>query len=148
MKTALGPPNFGFHHGGVSVPDLDAAIAWYADMLGFAVEARFTLPGGGAQVAMMVRDAVRMELFEVSGADPLPMERRDPQSDLMTHGNKHVAFAVTNIDAFLSYAKNNDADIALVVREDFGSGCFLRDCAGNLIEIVEAPAQRRATVGS
>jgi len=28
-------------------------------------------------------------------------------------------------------------DIALIVREAFGKGCFIRDCASNLIEFVE-----------
>jgi methylmalonyl-CoA/ethylmalonyl-CoA epimerase len=35
---------FWHHHGGVSVPDLDASIAWYRTMLGFEVEQRFPLP--------------------------------------------------------------------------------------------------------
>ena len=30
------------HHCGISVPDLDASIAWYRDMLGFSVEKRLT----------------------------------------------------------------------------------------------------------
>lgn len=30
-----------------------------------------------------------------------------------------------------------EVDIAFVVRENFGKGCFIRDCAGNLIEFVE-----------
>ena len=30
--------DFSFHHGGVSVPSLDAAIQWYGDVLGFEVE--------------------------------------------------------------------------------------------------------------
>jgi catechol 2,3-dioxygenase-like lactoylglutathione lyase family enzyme len=34
-------PDFTFHHGGVSVPDLDAAIAWYGNVLGFELERRF-----------------------------------------------------------------------------------------------------------
>ena len=32
---------FTFHHGGVSVPDLAAAVVWYRDMLGFEEERRF-----------------------------------------------------------------------------------------------------------
>jgi len=30
------------HHCGISVPDLEASIAWYRDMLGFSVEKRLT----------------------------------------------------------------------------------------------------------
>lgn len=130
------PPEFRFHHGGVSVPDLDAAIAWYSDVLGFEVERRFHIDAARAKVAMLRRGALRFEVFEVPGAAPLPEERRHPQSDLRTHGNKHVAFQIDDLDAILAQMRAKSVDIAMVVREDFGESCFVRDCAGNLIEFV------------
>ncbi len=38
------------HHCGISVPDLEASVAWYRDMLGFSVVKRLTLKlvDGGA----------------------------------------------------------------------------------------------------
>ncbi|MDT7534563.1 VOC family protein [Sphingobium sp. SA2] len=132
--------DFSFHHGGVSVPDLDAAIDWYARVLGFAVEKRFHIEAARAHAAMMRKGALRFELFEVEGAAPLPEERRHPPSDLKTHGNKHVAFQVDDLEAFLVEMEGKGADIAFVVLEAFGKGCFLRDVAGNLIEFVEEAA--------
>jgi len=67
----------------------------------------------------------------------LPEERRHPPSDVKTHGNKHVAFVVEDLDAFLAVMEAKRADVSFVVREKFGKGCFIRDCAGNLIEFVE-----------
>ncbi len=128
---------FEFHHGGVSVPDLDAAIGWYREMLGFEVEKRFSIPGANADVAMVRRGDLRFELFEVMDADPLPEDRRHPDRDLRTHGNKHIAFRVEDAEAFLELMTRKNADVAMVVREDFGTGFFIRDCAGNLIEFVE-----------
>jgi catechol 2,3-dioxygenase-like lactoylglutathione lyase family enzyme len=128
---------FSFHHGGVSVPDLTAAIAWYRDVLGFELERRFAIDAAKAQVAFVRKGTLRFELFEVAGAKPLPDERRHPPSDLCTHGNKHVAFRVADMEAFLAVVRRRGADVAMVVREQFGKGCFLRDCAGNLIEFVE-----------
>jgi methylmalonyl-CoA/ethylmalonyl-CoA epimerase len=122
------------------VPDLDAAIARYHEVLGFEVEQRFFIDAANASVAMIRNGALRFELFEVAGAAPLPAERRHPPSDLMTHGNKHVAFQIEDLETFLNALRERDADIAMVVRESFGRGCFVRDCAGNLIEFVEAPA--------
>jgi len=130
---------FSFHHGGVSVPDLDQAIDWYGRVLGFAVEKRFHIAAAGAQAAMIRKGPLRFELFEVAGAAPLPEDRRHPPADLRTHGNKHVAFRVEDLDAFLAEMEEKQADIAFVVREAFGKGCFIRDCAGNLIEFVEEP---------
>ena len=133
------PPSLSFHHGGVNVPDLDAAINWYRDMLGFQVEHQFEIPPANARVAMMRNGSLRFEIFECRDAKALPEERRSPLTDLKTHGNKHVAFSVENLDSFLEYAEAKNADVAMVVREEFGRGCFLRDCAGNLIEFVEEP---------
>jgi len=130
---------FAFHHGGVSVPDLDAAIAWYRDMLGFEEERRFHIDKAKADVAFVRKGSLRFEIFQVAGAAPLPEERRFPPSDLRTHGNKHVAFRVDDLEVFLAEMETRGADVAMVVREGFGKGCFLRDCAGNLIEFVEEP---------
>jgi catechol 2,3-dioxygenase-like lactoylglutathione lyase family enzyme len=131
--------DFTFHHGGVSVPSLDAAIEWYGRVLGFEVEKRFRIEPAKANVAMVRKGFLRFELFEVEGAAPLPEDRRVPIPDLKTHGNKHVAFQVVDLTAFLAEMEAKGVDIAFVVREEFGSGCFIRDCAGNLIEFVEEP---------
>lgn len=129
--------DFTFHHGGISVPSLSEAIAWYRDVLGFAVEKHFYIEAARAHAAMIRKGPLRFELFEVEGATPLPEERRHPPLDVRTHGNKHVAFRVEDLDLFLDEMTEKGADIAFVVREAFGRGCFLRDCAGNLIEFVE-----------
>jgi catechol 2,3-dioxygenase-like lactoylglutathione lyase family enzyme len=128
---------FTFHHGGVSVPSLDEAIDWYGRVLGFEVEKRFYIAAARSHTAMIRKGPLRFELFEVEGAAPLPDERRHPPSDIKTHGNKHVAFRVEDLEAFLTEMEGKEADVAFVVREAFGKGCFLRDCAGNLIEFVE-----------
>ena len=131
---------FTFHHGDVSVPSLDEAIDWYGRVLGFEVEKRFYIEAARSHTAMVRKGALRFEIFEVEGAAPLPDERRHPPRDVRTHGNKHVAFRVHDLEAFLAEMEGKGADIAFVVREDFGKGCFLRDCAGNLIEFVEENA--------
>ena len=130
---------FSFHHGGVSVPSLADAIDWYGRVLGFAVEKRFLIAAAGADAAMIRKGPLRFELFEVPGAAPLPEDRRHPPADLRTHGNKHLAFQVADLELFLAEMAARQADIAFVVREEFGKGCFIRDCAGNLIEFVEEP---------
>lgn len=128
------------HHGAMSVPDLDAAIAWYARVLGFELEVRFPIPAIPAEVAMLKREQLRIELFEVPNAQPLPPERREPNSDNCTHGNKHVAFAVQDVDAAAAHLKAAGADIVWIKRFPWGANIFLRDIAGNLIELVEEPS--------
>jgi catechol 2,3-dioxygenase-like lactoylglutathione lyase family enzyme len=128
---------FTFHHGGVSVPSLEEAIDWYARVLGFTLEKQFYIAAAKSHTAMVRKGPLRFEIFEVEGASPLPDDRRHPPQDLATHGNKHVAFRVESLDSFLVEMAERQADIALVVREAFGKSCFIRDCAGNLIEFVE-----------
>ncbi|WP_404478431.1 VOC family protein [Novosphingobium sp. BL-52-GroH] len=130
-------PELTFHHGGVSVPDLDESIEWYSRVLGFHLERRFRIEAAAADAAMVRSGDLRFELFEVAGAAALPEGRRHPVNDLLTHGNKHVAFQIDDLDAFLNEMAAKQADVALVVREAFGQGCFIRDCAGNLIEFVQ-----------
>lgn len=128
-----------FHHGGLSVPDLEASIEWYAAALGFELESRIEIPQIPANVAMLKRGELRMELFQVPGAADLPAERRHPNRDVHTHGNKHVAFAVQSIDALVDELRARNVDIVFVGRFEFGTNAFVRDNAGNLIEFVQQP---------
>lgn len=125
-----------FHHGALSVPDLAEAIGWYGRVLGFAEEFRFTIPG--AEVVMLRRDDLRLELFRVEGAAPLPEGRSDPRADIATHGNKHVAFAVPNLQAALDELAEKAVAPAFVQMEGVQRIAFIRDCFGNLIELVES----------
>ena len=122
------------------MPSLDEAIDWYGRVLGFEVEKRFHIAAARSHTAMVRKGQLRFELFEVEGAAALPEDRRHPPADLRTHGNKHVAFRVADLEAFLDEMSAKQVDVAFVVREAFGKGCFIRDCAGNLIEFVEEPA--------
>jgi methylmalonyl-CoA/ethylmalonyl-CoA epimerase len=127
------------HHGGVSVPNLAESIDWYTKVLGFEVERQFPIPQIPATVAMLKRGDLRVELFELPDAKPLPPERREPHTDLQTCGNKHLAFAIKHVDTVAEELKRLGADIVFVGHFQHGSNIFLRDNAGNLIELVEQP---------
>jgi len=133
------PLDLKHHHGGISVPDLAASIRWYAEVLDFEVEQQFEIPTIPAKVAMLRRGDLRLELFEVPGAQPLPEERRHPNLDLRTHGNKHLAFAINDLDSTERELRSRGADIVWVRRFTFGSNIFIRDNSGNLIELVLQP---------
>jgi methylmalonyl-CoA/ethylmalonyl-CoA epimerase len=134
------PIELKFHHGGISVPDLEASIRWYHDMLGFEVENRFEIPKARARVAMIKRGPLRMELFEVQDGKPLPDDRRVPDRDLQTHGNKHVCFGIRSVDEAERELRAKGADIVFVGRfKDLAPNIFMRDNSGNLIEFIEQP---------
>jgi methylmalonyl-CoA/ethylmalonyl-CoA epimerase len=133
-KTILLKP----HHCGISVPDLEASIAWYRDMLGFSVKARMTLEAVGAKIGFMKQDDFHIELFEVPGTIPLPDDRRNPDRDLLTHGTKHIAFVVKDLQSVVDTLKERGVDIAMDVRNmPDGKVAFIRDNSSILIELME-----------
>ena len=125
------------HHFGISVPDLDAAIGWYGRMLGFLLEERLFMAKIPARIAFVKRGDFRVEIFEVEGAAPLPEDRRVPNLDLKTHGNKHMCFEVPDVPAAIAALRAAGADIAFELTVDGNPTAFVRDCAGNLIEFLQ-----------
>jgi methylmalonyl-CoA/ethylmalonyl-CoA epimerase len=131
---------FWFHHGGVSVPDLDEAIAWYRDVLGFELERRSPIPSVPCEMAMLRNGDLRMELFEAPAAKPPTEDRTYPDVDLLSHGNKHVSFVVEDVDPVAEQLKQRGADIVWVKKFPNGrANIFIRDRFGNLIEFVQGP---------
>ncbi|MEQ6290595.1 VOC family protein [Vogesella sp. GCM10023246] len=132
-------PDIKPHHAGISVPDLDASIDWYGRMFGFELESRVFIDIIPADVAFMRRGNFRIELFQLQGAAPLPADRREPNRDLLTHGNKHVCYAVPDVVATVAALREKGADIVFQKTVQGTAMAFLRDNAGNLIELIEAP---------
>ena len=140
-KTAPSANSFElkYHHAGISVPDLESSITWYKTMLGFEVESRRTHPHPPAKVAFLKRGDLRVELFEVPGAAGLPEGRSIPDQDLCAHGNKHVAYALKDVQAAADELKSRGADVVFVKNMGTLTVAFLRDNAGNLIELFQQP---------
>ena len=139
---------FWHHHAGISVPNLDRAIEWYNAVLGFEVEARFPIDVIPAKVAMLKNGPLHIELFEVPNAVPASADRRLPDKDLYTHGNKHVSFAVGSVKQLAEELRRRGADIVWVREMEQGSNVFIRDLDGNLIEFPDGgQGIRRADVG-
>ncbi len=133
-----GLTDFAFHHVGVSVPDLEASIAWYKRVLGFEVLRRIQIDAIPAKVAILHRGTMHVELFEVDGAVTPSGDRTDVHADLHTYGNKHVAFVVQEVHAFAEELRQRGADVVSVNDFKFGSNAFIRDNSGNIIEFVQA----------
>lgn len=131
------------HHAAMSVPNMEDSIAWYENVLGFRIERRFDIPAIPADCAMLKRDDLRIELFHVAGAKAAGEERRHPDTDAHTLGNKHAAFAVRDIAPVECELRARGADIVFVKKHELGAHIFVRDNAGNLIEFVQQPEMWR-----
>jgi methylmalonyl-CoA/ethylmalonyl-CoA epimerase len=128
------------HHVGISVPDLEASIKWYHDMLGFEVAKRMEMGGSSAKLAFVKNGDFYIELFEVQGASPLPDARREPNEDLKTHGTKHLCLVVDDLPKVAAILREKGVDIARDGSARPGGPVFIRDNAGTLIEIVPPSA--------
>ena len=87
----------GTHHAGLAVSDMDAAVAWFARHLGFAVEAEWA--AGDLRMAMVGNGAARVELFAQPGATPGADEGFPVMEHFARRGWKHAAFAVPDLRA-------------------------------------------------
>ena len=151
--SAMLLPGLDVHHVAVSVPELERAIEWYQAILGFEVEHRFEVAAIPARAAFIRRGALRIELWEASGGATVPPQRREPNSDLLTGGTKHVAFRVTDLQGCLVRLQARGVDIAAVQRQptepmraeedpaDATRGpafaAFIRDPGGTLVELLD-----------
>lgn len=124
-------------HVGISVLDMDAALAWYAKNLDFVLEKDEYVPALKARVCFLQNGAFQLELFQYDAPKPLPEERLTPNSDLQTVGTKHVAFEVPDMQALKEKFVANGVDIAHEVRMENNSVMFVRDNSGVLIEFIQ-----------
>lgn len=126
------------HHLGLSIPDLEQSVAWYQEMLGFELEKSLFIDKIPAKVAFLRKDGFRLELFELEDAAPLPEERRRPSSDLRTHGTKHLAFVVADVDQTVEELKAKGVTVVMQARINGEPMAFIHDNAGILLELVQA----------
>ena len=57
---------FWYHHVGVSVPDMDASIAWYERVLGFKLERRFMIHSIPAEIAILKHGAMHRQVLQTA----------------------------------------------------------------------------------
>jgi catechol 2,3-dioxygenase-like lactoylglutathione lyase family enzyme len=144
------------NHVGVSVPDIDAAIAWYREVFGFTVIADpVEVPNdgshfanlaadicgerfGGMKIAHMVTgDGVGFELFEF--IEPRP-ERREDTMEYWKNGFFHIAITHPDVEAKVAEIVAAGGVKRSQVWDLFpGEGitvCYCEDPYGNVLEII------------
>lgn len=138
----------GIHHIGICVPDLDAATAFYCDILGMerewgadidgtdaASDAVIGLPHVKARMCMIRSGACRVELWEYHYPQPEPLNPTYPPSN---RGITHFCLKVQDIVA--EHARLTSAGMSCVgapVIMEGMSAVYGRDPFGNIIEIYE-----------
>ena len=128
-------------HVALSVPDIGQSIAWYGEMFGFKEVRRGGQPNS-MQTALIQRGDIRIELFQVPGAAPLPESRRNPSEDFRTHGVKHFAFRVKDVRAVLAQLQAKGVKVVFELHDYPGAAfAFVSDNAGNAVELIQYKTQ-------
>ncbi len=101
------------HHVGIFVSDIDRAIAWWEEMLGFKkmFENTFFLPDyGHARMAWVKKDGFYIELYDFPGLET------DNSKYWKTYGTKHVSLWVDDkgqFDTLRDYLKAKGVQVVV-----------------------------------
>ena len=136
-----------FDHVGLSVASLDISRRFYGEVLGFrTVEDTFALPAHDIQGLILLNaQGVRIELFEREGSKPGRMGH--PTEGALTQGYFQFALSVTDIHATFARVVRAGAKPVLSPRiapDGRALFAFIADPDGNLVELLQRPAQAAA----
>jgi glyoxylase I family protein len=145
----------GIDHAGLTVSDLDRALAFWCDVLGLRLHGR-ERSSDPDLAALLGLDEVELEIADLLTADgrivelihyrrpagrPLGARTYDP-------GGGHVALAVDDLDATLARVRESEGAVIshrpLTLHDpgglwDGATCCYVRDPDGAVVELVQRP---------
>jgi methylmalonyl-CoA/ethylmalonyl-CoA epimerase len=121
----------------LSTPNIERTVSWYREKLGYEVHTRRDFPEAGARVVVLEAGDLRLELLEAQ--DRPSVGPRAPEEG---EGRRLSQFAVLvdDLDAMIADLRRKDVRPVWSKRVDheLGLRCqFIKDCDGNLIQLVE-----------
>ena len=138
----------GIHHAAISTGDLERALSFYRDVLGFELVMDHSWGQGvrNMDVTMDLRDSAArcvllraanamLEIFEYTSPEPAPGDSNRPLCD---HGITHLCLEVDDIEA--EYARLCAAGMRFhhpPVQNDGAKMTYGRDPDGNAVELIE-----------
>ncbi len=133
------------HHVGIFASDIDRAVAWWEEMLGFdkMFENTFFLPDyGNARMAWVKKDGFYIELYDFPGLET------DNSTYWKTYGTKHVSLFVDtgDFETLRDYLKEKGVSIVVeaehppekLQRPEPCKVMFILDPDGTTVEIQES----------
>jgi len=126
----------------VSVANLDASVAWYANVLGLRVAERKAFPDQGLRVAFLESEGFRLELVELKGSVS-PSTCTDVSNPASLRGVGKVAFRVDDLKETVAQLQKRGA----VLFRDFRDpatpkrgSVIIKDPDGNWVQFFQHPS--------
>lgn len=135
------------HHVGLTVSNLDRAVAFYCEVFDLSVDAEFEVSGeafatgvdideASAQFAHLDGGSIRIELVEYD-----PAGETLPTPQLNASGATHLGLRVDDLDAFYESLPSTVETLSPPQTTATGTRIlFVRDPEENLIEVLELSA--------
>jgi glyoxylase I family protein len=131
----------GFEHVGMTVSDMDRAVAFYCDLLGLKLALR--KPNDRGELAFFDTGSGMLELF-APDAKTVDRFRDVPNHEA---GMRHLTFAFSSVDEKFAELEAAGVEVVERPREAFNKEmihrvAFVRDYDGILVELIERAAGR------
>ena len=122
-------------HIAITVQDMDRAVDFYRDVLGFEVLGQLMLNDDTLKLVFLQAGSARLELFAYT-EEGRRNDASDRNEDL---GFKHLAFHVNDVDAVATRLHEHGVDFTVEPTDAAGGVrlAFFRDPDGNLLEIID-----------
>jgi glyoxylase I family protein len=138
-QSASDPLNLRPSHATASVENLDRAIKWYVEKLGFKQVLRQPL-NADSEIAWLTIPGYRIDLIHVNGSKKPPVP---PQNRMLNQGWGHIVFAVDDIDRAYAILKARGVALPEPVSTNEKLGgirtSHFPDSEGNWLELFQAP---------
>ena len=138
----------GANHFAVSVSDVERSVEWYSRVLGFKLLCRNMIDHIDTPVAHLDApgsDFV-LELYSPPGSKPVPEERKTPDEDMKTNGNKHFSLTVRDHKETMRELDAMGVPVVFVAPCWGTVGVFINDPDGNIIELFEGDMREKINV--
>ena len=145
----------GVNHVALSVPDMDTALSFYCDLLGFkmltdtgwpagteSADRILAVEGTSARICHIGVENLMIELFQFGDCEP---QAQNPDRPVIDHGITHFCLAVTGLDE--EYTRLTEAGMRFHSPPQIvGPGVrtvYGRDPFGNVVELEEAQGRTK-----
>lgn len=126
-----------FHHVGIAVTDLQAALQWYCQKLDLTVEKRFTLEEARVEIVKLISPGgARVELLKSFDEDSFVAGG----ARVVAPRAKHLCFEVDDIEEAADELRRRGIELVQepkVIEESREKNCWIVDHEGNMIEFIE-----------